>query len=78
MPLDEQYVLALDGRPVQRGLSQSQAFRLAERYQRDMDTKISGTRRRTGGFEVKRDAQAIQESDAMYRALKRHTFIVRP
>ena len=78
MGFDGQYMLTLDGRPIHRGLTQRQAERLANEQQHLMDTKISGTRRRTGGFEIKRDVAAIQETDGLYRDLKRHTFIVRP
>ena len=78
MPLDEQYMLTLDGRPIQRGLSKQQADRLANEQQHLMDTHISGTKRRTGGVELKRDLGAISDSDALYKGMKRSTMIVRP
>ena len=71
-------MVTLDGRPIQRGLSRRQAERLASEHQRMMDTKISGTTRRTGGFEIQRDGQAISQTDGLYRSLKRSTMIVRP
>ena len=78
MQVSEQWMLTLDGKTIQRGLSRRQAERLASEQQTLMDTKISGTRRRTGGFEIQRDVGAIQQHDALYKSSKRSTFIVRP
>jgi hypothetical protein len=71
------WMVTCDDRPVQRAMSRSKADAFCELMQQQADYS-HGTKIRNSRWDVKRDVGVIQEEDALYKAGKRRTLVVRP
>ena len=76
MANDDIYMVTCDGRTIQHAMSQKQAHAFAEQMQQQADYS-HGTKIRASEFQVKRDGHVIREDDALYKAFKRRTLVVR-
>lgn len=71
MPVDPNcYTVYHDGRPVQRGLSQAEAYRQAQYFSSNADRKNASSKRRTPCVEVRVDTQIVQTDDQLYKWAK--------
>jgi hypothetical protein len=71
MPITEDiYSVYLDGRPVQRGLTQSQAYSYAEYFAKNVCRLKASDKRRAPELEVRVDKQIVKEDDDLYKWAK--------
>lgn len=71
MPIDDHvYTVYLDGRPIQRGLTQAQAHAHAEYLASGICRKKASDKRRAPELEVKVDRALVKEDDALYQWAK--------
>jgi len=71
MPITEDvYSVFLDGRPVQRGLTKTQAYQQAEYLAREQNRKNASDKRRNPEWDVRLDQQIIRSDDSLYKWAK--------
>ena len=71
MPIDSDvYAVFYDGRKIHTGLSETQAYRHAEKEAKGLDGHVSGTKRRTPCIEVRVDQDLLKQQEALYKWAK--------
>ena len=71
MPITEDvYSVFVDGRPVERGLTRSRAYAMAEHCAREQNRKNASTKQRNPEWEVRLDKQIVETDDSLYRWAK--------
>ena len=71
MPVsDAIYSVYVDGRPIDRGLSKSQAYARAEAWAREQNRKNASTRQRNPEWEVRLDKEIVKTDDTLYQWAK--------
>lgn len=64
---DAFYMVTIDGRPYQRGLTRAQAEATCKEMQEGYESHRSSDKRRIGCFEIKTDKQAVDHDNRLYR-----------
>lgn len=67
---DAVYSVYLDGRPIERGLTQAQAHAKAEAWAREQNRKNASTRQRNPEWDVRLDREVVKADDSLYRWAK--------
>jgi hypothetical protein len=71
MPVDANvFSVYHDGRPIHRGLSEREAYRLAQYFSSEADRRNCSSKRRTPCVEVRVDKQLVKTDDELYKWAK--------
>lgn len=62
------YMVTMDGRPFQRGMTHHQACAYAKQLAEGYEGHRSSDKRRIACFDVKLDTQAVERDNRLYRA----------